>query len=412
MRKPTQGLILSGGGADGAYEVGVARALAAGLSPSTGGRPLDPRVVCGTSVGSINAAALVATWDSTDAADAGGLWLERFWLDRLAESAGGCSNGVFRFRGDPLVALDPRCAAADPLGTATRMVRDAGFLGWVGMRSAAEVLSARAPLRQRLLRLFDLAAFVSREPLEESLAGFPFAAVRESPRALRVAATNWATGQLATWDNADFTDALGPRLLLASSAIPGFFTPADVAGEPYVDGGVLMNTPLRPAIRAGADELHVVYLDPGIERIPLSRIGNVLEALYRTQIIAWAERMNDDVEDAKAINDGLAAYAAARGGGPLGEAVVDEEMGRGAARTLERLGRLADPFARYRPLTIHRYHPADELGGALGILDLARGRIEELIRRGEQDATHHDCAASGCVLPPPELLAAAEGSAA
>lgn len=76
--------------------------------------------------------------------------------------------------------------------------------------------------------------------------------------------------------------------------------------------------------------------------------------------------MNDDVEDAKAITDGLAAYA--------------------AARTFERLGRLADPFARYRPLTIHRYHPADELGGALGILDLARGRIEELIRRGEQDA--------------------------
>jgi len=404
LRRRREALILSGGGADGAYGVGVVRALAEGRSPATGRRPLDPSVLSGTSVGSINAAALVAAWDGEEGGAAAARDLERFWLERLVGTPDGCSNGVFRFRADPFVYLDPRCFVGDPVGTLGRLARDGSFLAWLGLRSGAEVASTPGPVRQRLLRLFDLAALVSREPLRRNLeAAIAYAAIRDSPRQLLVTATNWASGELRLFTNRDFTDDLGPRLLMASSALPGFFSPAEVAGEPYVDGGVLMNTPLRPAIRAGADVLHVVYLDPGVSKVSVPRIGNVLEALYRTQLIAWAQAMNDDVEDARAVNDGLLVLYRARRGG-----AVEAAEARGMVHSLQQLTRVSNPFARYRPLTIHRYHPTDELGGALGLLDLDPGRIASLIRRGDEDGEHHDCAASGCVLPPPELLTAAQ----
>ncbi|MEM6457651.1 MAG: patatin-like phospholipase family protein, partial [Acidobacteriota bacterium] len=50
----TAGLAFAGGGASGAYAVGVARALLEGTD-TTGGRPLDPAVIAGTSVGAVNA---------------------------------------------------------------------------------------------------------------------------------------------------------------------------------------------------------------------------------------------------------------------------------------------------------------------------------------------------------------------
>ena len=62
------------------------------------------------------------------------------------------------------------------------------------------------------------------------------------------------------------TDELGPRAILASAAIPGFFPPTEVGAQPFVDGGVVLNTPLVPAIEAGADILHVIYMDPDVSK--------------------------------------------------------------------------------------------------------------------------------------------------
>jgi predicted acylesterase/phospholipase RssA len=52
------GLVLSGGGAFGAYEVGAIKALYSGHSRATAGAPLDPDIFVGTSVGNFNAAVL------------------------------------------------------------------------------------------------------------------------------------------------------------------------------------------------------------------------------------------------------------------------------------------------------------------------------------------------------------------
>lgn len=394
-----EGLILSGGGADGAYAVGVIRALAEGRSPSTGHHPLDPAVITGTSVGSINAVALLSGGD--DLAHASRR-LQSLWLDRLAERPHGCGNGVFRFRGNPLRFLDPRCYLGDPAGALLDLVQDGSFFAWMGLRNSVELAGEPGRLVPGLLDAFDLTALISRAPLERTLREeLSYAGVRSSRRQLLVAATNWASGELKLFSNSDFTDSMGPRLLEASSAIPGFFPPAEVAGEPYVDGGVLMNTPLRPAIHAGAQVLHVIYLDPDVANIPVPRINGLLGVLYRSQVIAWAERMNDDVEDARAVNEGLAVlHRAGQEGG------ISSTEARGLLHSLHRFSRVRELFGRYRPLTIHRYHPREELSGVTGLLDLRRDRLEALIRRGEGDAESHDCDESQCVLPPPDLLAA------
>ena len=52
-------VILSGGGASGAYEVGVLKGLFAGDSPATNYTPLMPDVFAGTSIGAYNASLLV-----------------------------------------------------------------------------------------------------------------------------------------------------------------------------------------------------------------------------------------------------------------------------------------------------------------------------------------------------------------
>ncbi|HEX6861550.1 MAG TPA: patatin-like phospholipase family protein, partial [Thermoanaerobaculia bacterium] len=202
-------------------------------------------------------------------------------------------------------------------------------------------------------------------------------------------------GALDIFHNLDMTDRLGPAILMASSAIPGIFPPVTIGAEPHVDGGVLMNTPLKLATDAGADILHVIYLDPQVRAIPFGALQSTLATIYRQQAISWARTVNDDIGDAAVINRSIEIFDAIEKGRTLGNPEV-ELLARSVNKILSRVQK----FMRYRPLTIHRYHPRDDLsGGALGLLNLDRGHIQELIERGFADAVLHDCEASGCVLP-------------
>ena len=80
-----QAVILSGGGATGAYEVGVMKALFSGLSPATDYQPVIPDIFTGTSVGSYNAAFLVAQWARYGPAAIDNL--EQVWLNQVSDNA-------------------------------------------------------------------------------------------------------------------------------------------------------------------------------------------------------------------------------------------------------------------------------------------------------------------------------------
>src|SRR6185503_21321273 len=122
---PTKAVILSGGGAYGAYEVGVMKALFTGESSSTNYDYLNPGIFVGTSVGAFAAAFLVSR-DIEDICASINL-LESVWLEQVAESARTCGNGVYRIRADPSSYFDPDCLMANPLTPFNYATKDSSF---------------------------------------------------------------------------------------------------------------------------------------------------------------------------------------------------------------------------------------------------------------------------------------------
>jgi len=382
-------VVLSGGGANGAYEVGVLKALLSGKCSSTGYRPLVPDVVTGTSAGALNAALLVSSWEEFGPAAAGEL--ERFWLDRLA--GGPRANGVYRLRANPFQLLDPGSYLPNPLPMLGRWLQDTVHLAWGGLQQLAALAAAEpgAWPERWLLDLVDPSLLLSLDPFERTVQAIDYRAIQSSRLFFKIATVNWATGALRVFWNHDMTEAFGPVALRAAIALPGLLPPVEYGSQPFVDGSVLLNTPLSLGIHAGADVLHVVYLDPVVANIPLARQGEVFERIFRIFQISWAAKYDDDIGDAARINRSVAARQrlvrsldAAPGSALLADALEIEGTSGG------------EPL---RQLTIHRYHPHDPLAGRLGFLNFERGRVESLIERGFQDAVHHDSAQAGDVLP-------------
>jgi hypothetical protein len=97
-------------------------------------------------------------------------------------------------------------------------------------------------------------------------------------------------------------------------------------------------------------------------------VSSTLETMYRAFAILSADHINADITIAARINQIL------------------------------RLGG-SERLRKYRPLTIHRFRPADDLGGGEGLFDFHLATIDRWIEAGYQNAVAHDCRADGCVLP-------------
>ena len=372
------GVVLSGGGANGAYEIGVLKALLRGDSPSTGGEPLEPGVIAATSIGAFNSAVLLSNY--TDSWSRALEALEKVWLERVSLSGLASRNGVFRLRGNPLTWMDVGVLRKDPLKPARDLASDAVFLAKDWSARAREFTTSSGSLERRAAELLDVSTFVTPAPSEELVREtVSLPRVRSSPVKLRITATRWATGTLRLFTNEDFTEPLGSKVVLASSAIPGIFPPVAIGSEPFVDGGLVLNTPLKPAIDCGAHTLHVIYLDPDPGAVPLRAVGSTIDTVGRMFVISFGATMKRDLEIASRVNEGIhAANAAARGA----YAPPDPLHASGHG---------------HRPLQIHLYHPVSDSGGALGMLDFQRDRVKALIDRGYRETKSHDCAKAGCI---------------
>src|SRR5262249_60300957 len=159
------------------------------------------------------------------------------------------------------------------------------------------------------------------------------------------------------FDNADISH----EAVLASAAIPGVFPPVKINGEPYADGAVLMNTPLKPAIDLGADVIHAIALDPDIANAPPVATPNTMDTIGRMLNITNSSRIEIDLKLAMAVNLGLAN----------------------------------DPA--HRRVRIHVYRPRADMGGVYGMLNFNRSRMLRLIEQGFQAAVSHNCSQNGCV---------------
>ena len=384
----TSAVVLSGGGATGAYEVGVLKGLCGGGSRVTGSAPLRPAVVTGTSIGGFNGAVLVSElWRGAVMATT---QLEQIWLNTIPLDDSTNHNHVFRFRGDPFEFLNARILLQDPLQPVKGAASDAWFFFRNGL-SRLQLLTAPGSrnLEARFASMIDFSALIDNEPsvrlVEKSIDP---RSIRESGAKLRIVATDWTAGGIKIFENADMTDDYAVRIVLSSTAIPGVFPPVSMDGVTYVDGGVLDNTPLLPAIRAGADTLHVIYLDPAVEAIPVGALSSTLDSMSRMVTVQFAARINSDINRIALINRAIAQFESSGA------------TGADAARAMQVFG-----VSSLRPLVVHRYHPKEDLGqGILGWLDFRQQRIQALIDRGLHDAVEHDCRRSGCVMADGTIL--------
>jgi predicted acylesterase/phospholipase RssA len=401
----TQAVILSGGGGYGAYEVGIMKALLGGEMAGAGYRRIEPGIFTGTSVGSFNAAIMVSQpgVPSGETAEE----LERIWRNEVASNEQRCGNGVFRFRGNPLRLIDPACYA-NPLGPFEQLGNDASFVAGSLFRRGLNALMMQGSLANRGLQFVDISALITVEPFREMLdRTIRSEAIRDSDRQLRVVATNWDTGEVKTFENKDVADEeFGPQMIMASAAIPGLFPPVRIGEDLYVDGGTVMNTPLKCAIQAGATTMHIVYMDPDVGNIPIRRLMNSIDTFDRVFTIMLATKINEDIETAAWINQGLRAMElAARAGSAADLSKGDITAFIRVAGQIE--ARLKEGRS-YSKLTIHRYHPKDDLGGPMGMLDFSEESITRLMARGYEDAVFHDCDQSRCIFPdqgpPPEAV--------
>ncbi len=267
------GIVLSGGGARGAYEAGVVAGIMEVLKPKRA--PFD--VLCGTSVGALNAAylashahvpdmnapGLISQWQALDLNrhlkfDIRGVLGRKHKLDRSPPTAAG--GGV----------TGPRYIGRSVLhtGAIDELVEHA--VQWDHLRDNVQ---------RGLVRALIVAALhitTGKTTLFAEMSGGASYKSRKDPRR---------------------TPLVGPisaEHILASAAIPLLFPARRVGSEYYCDGGVRYNTPISPAIRAGAERLVVITLlsadadefdDTPLERrlaayeSPVFLIGKVLNAL-------------------------------------------------------------------------------------------------------------------------------------
>lgn len=273
--KPRVALVLPGGGARSAYQVGVLKAIA-GWCPR--GAPLPFGILCGTSAGAINATVLAA--GARDVARAA-RDLERVW-------AGFHVGQVFR------------SGALDMLRSGAKLLASLVTGGW--LTPLPRSLFDNAPLRDLLADSIDFGA------LRAALAA-------GTPDAIAVTATSVAGGESVTfvdssrafepWHRAGrhgVACELGIDHLMASSAIPLLFAPVAIGGAHYGDGAMRQTVPLAPAIHLGADRVLVIGARAPARTEPPPAEPNMAEMFGLMLDSLFMEGLQADLERTERIN--------------------------------------------------------------------------------------------------------------
>jgi NTE family protein len=231
------GLVLSGGGARGAYQVGVLQYLAREFPSAI------PEVLTGVSAGAINAAFIAARQEPFVAK-----------LDELAEM---WSN----LRIDQVFRVDGRDLMWRAFRWGGRLVS-----GGKSPFTPAKSMVDTRPLHEVLARELRANSDGCIEGINASLrAGWL--------RAFALTASSYTTGQSITWvqtredcampawerpQRKSEMCALRVDHVMASAALPFFFPAIKVDGAWYGDGGIRLTAPLSPAIHLGATRILAV----------------------------------------------------------------------------------------------------------------------------------------------------------
>lgn len=201
------GLVLSGGGGKGSYQVGVWKAICElGLNKRIGD-------IAGTSIGALNALGLVTSNNNT---------IENLWLNNKTED----------FLSQPFIDLLGDCEGLtseelyDELG---KVVLEYGY----------------AP-RDLFLKMID----------EE----FNIERLKTFNKSVFAGVYNETDVKMEYMDMAgDKEKNLVHKIVCASTALPNVYSPVKINGKSYIDGGVEDNIPIKPLYNKGVKEIIVVH---------------------------------------------------------------------------------------------------------------------------------------------------------
>jgi len=286
-----EALVLSGGGARGAYQVGVLKAITEWLPEET---PCPFEVLVGTSAGALNAAALAARAGSFRQ---GVAVLEQVWAN---------------FSVDQVVRVNPGQMFRNGLHWVLSVISG----GW--LLSPPRYLLDTAPLRDLIARTIPVAE------IPDAVASGPI-------NALAVATTSYSTGRAVTFFDAvpsmrewyrvrrsGVRRPIDNEVLMASAAIPFIFPAVEVDGQYYGDGAMRQLAPLSPAVHLGANRVLVIgtrgepAATPGAVDVappsPGHLLGFVLDSLF-------TDGLSIDLERLRQVNTLIAAGASGQDNG-------------------------------------------------------------------------------------------------
>jgi len=264
-------LVLQGGGAIGAFECGVVKALEE--------RSIYPDIVAGVSIGAINGAIIAAHPRHASQA------LESFWHDLAIASPVVGDETARQLWSSTLVML---------FGVPNFFTPRWWWWPW-GSLLPGQFVSWTS--------FYDLAP--ARRLLEQYV---DFAALKASPVRLLVSAVNVETAQLEIFDS--YVDDFTVDHLLASGSLPPGLPWTTIGNKHYWDGGIVSNSPLDQVVeRCGAAGKQVVVVDLFTHDKPLP--VNMMEVFARRDEIVYAERIRRAgferglLHDARSLIEGI-----------------------------------------------------------------------------------------------------------
>ncbi len=276
-------LILSGGGARAAYQVGVLSAVNE-LLPSSTHNPFP--IICGTSAGAINALALAThTGHFYEAVDD----LNNLWRELTTER-------VFKTSWRDLISGGSRLAMS---------LLNEG----IGKDKSIALLD-NDPLRQFLTKYIDFTQ------LQKGIEAGDL-------KAISVTAMNYSSGESVSFFEGDdsaeewrryrrrgVSAKLSIDHLMASAAIPGVFPAAKVGADFYADGALRQVAPISPALHLGADRVFVIGVSGN--RNPVHWAKRTMPAKHSPSIAqvfghlfnsAFIDSLEGDLEHLERVNE-------------------------------------------------------------------------------------------------------------
>ena len=254
-------LVLGGGGALGDFELGVLQYLY--------GYNIRPQIICGTSVGAINAAKLAEGEGTSQETDRGFKGLQNIWFQNMNSP----SDMYVKEPAFDALPDDVKSAILSQLATSAA----AGLIFGGLFTSILAIIGIGVSDKNKVEDFLNSVALYNLSPLETlanqklnlNLIGGSGIKLRMAMVSLESGALKYTTQSGAVLLDGEVPDpSIQPQLsliidgMLASAAIPGFFKMRKIGNENFVDGGIRVNVPIKAALDLGATEIFAALPNP------------------------------------------------------------------------------------------------------------------------------------------------------